>query len=201
VKRIYIQSWIGQYFNYAVDDDNTTEQTVDIIVFKNADGETLVSNRFTIYMHIPENTKKYFLPDYEWTTTFRYLNSLYFIPVDALSLIQNGFLTKPYPYSESQIYSAPFFILLKSYKGLQSNYLGFNENFKPNTDSCILAMLNYNVDSDTFYPKFSLGIWLSYSKSVLCDNILEFVLVDSNKKKVQIEDKSQLFVSLKIISS
>jgi len=60
-------------------------------------------------------------------------------------------------------------------------------------------MLHYNPDSDTFYPRFSIGLFLSQSKNVLVSDTLEFILVDANKKLVEVENLSQLFISLKIL--
>lgn len=204
MQTLYFQSWIGQYFNYKVqadDDNNQNDKDENIVVFKKLNGELITNNRFSIFMHIPENTQKYFLPDSEWKTKYKELSTMEFIPVDILSFEKNGFPTKPYPYSQSQIYVPPFFILFKSDHAIQPNYLEFNNFFHPNTDACILTMLNYNSENDMFNKIFSLGINLPYLNSLALNNVLEFILVDSHKKRVDVANRSQLYISLKIVKN
>lgn len=169
-----------------------------LVLFKKNQNQIITDNRFSIFVHIPDGTKKYFLPDLEWKTTLHELNSQSFIPTEKLSQHQNAFYAKPYPYTESQMYQAPFFIILKSDKLGQPNFLKFVDFLKSNLESCILAMLHYHTDDDTFYPKFSLGVYLRASDALMLSNVLELIIVDSNNKIVNVEDNSQLFISIKL---
>jgi len=167
-------------------------------MYKKENNQPIQDFRFTIYQHIPDVTKKYFFPEAEWKTSLSAYNIMPYIPVRVLSLQENALYTKPYPYTESPMYQSPFFILFKSDKMCLPNYLGFVDFLKSNAKTCILSMLNYNTDSDMFYPKFSVGINLPESSSLVLSSVLEFVLVDSHQKIVAIEDKSQLFISIKV---
>lgn len=157
------------------------------------------SKRFTIWAGIPEKTKQYFLPMSDWTTTYRDVHALPFIPVDFLSLVRNGFSTKPFPYSNSQIYVPPFFIIFKSNHSLTPNFLEFRHFYNPNLDRSVLAMLTYNADNDAFVSKFSLGVKLPYSNTMTLSNVLEFIIVDSKYNLIEIEDMSQLYIALELI--
>jgi len=172
----------------------------NLVLFKTSTtNQHLTDKRIKVHVHIPEKTKKYFLPDSEWKTTLKEIDEMLFFPVEKLSYESNAFYTKPYPYTESQLYQAPFFIIFKAGKLGHPNFLQFVDFLKPNSESCILSMLNYHTDDDVLYSKFSLGIQLKASDVLTLNNVLEFILVDSNKIPVNIENKSQLFISIKIM--
>jgi len=204
VENLYNQSWIKSYFNYSVASDTSNNEEPgfgqNLIMYKllNDKGNlrTIKDNRFTIYIHIPDKSKKYFLPEVEWKSGYDNLHQLERIAIEELSLIRNAFNTQPYPYSSSPSYVEPFFLTFRSDKSVQSNYFSFNSFYKNNTDLCILAMLQFNPDHDSFETKFSTGIVLPYTSSKILNNILEFVLVDSKKQLIEIENQSQLFISI-----
>jgi hypothetical protein len=60
-------------------------------------------------------------------------------------------------------------------------------------------MLLYNESDDIFIPQFLPEIVLPYLKNLSLNNVLEFKLYDSNSKLVQIDDSSQLFVTLSLM--
>lgn len=210
VQFLYKQSWIGQYFDYTIqsyndydegnDGDNDSVYNPNIVMFTLKNKILLKDVRFSIYMHIPEKTKKFFLPKQDWESLLGDWNKQNFIPVEILSLQKNGFITTPYPYAQSQIYKPPFFILLKSPPINQTNFLGFVNFTKSNTDACVLSLLNYDPDNDMFQSKFSLVISFVNTKMLLT-NVLEFILVDSRKNVIEIEDNSQLFVCIEIVKN
>jgi hypothetical protein len=90
--------------------------------------------------------------------------------------------------------------MLKSNHIAQSNYFVFENFFQPNIKNTILCLLSYNDDLDKFTPIFSPGIILSSLKSLLFNNNIEFILVDSNQTKVEVGDLCQLFISLELLS-
>jgi len=205
VRDIYSESWVNQYFNYDLSLEGTIEgrdEDEHLILFKTSTNQLLTDKRFSVFVHIPEKSKKYFLPEVEWKTSvsLRDLQNNVFIPVEKLSFRPNAFSTKPYPYTESQSYQSPFFIIFKSGNLGQCNFLKFVDFFKPNSESCILSMLHYDTDEGTFYPKCSLGVTLQASNTLLLSNVLEFIIVDSKKNIVDVEDNSQLYISIKLLA-
>lgn len=114
-----------------------------------------------------------------------------------LSNVEHGLKTKAFPSSKSIYYDSPYFIIFKS-PYLTSNYLNFNNFYKPNSENCVLAMVLYNEDENNFVPYFSPGVTLSFLQNLSLEKTLEFVIVDSNQQIISIADNSQLFIQLTI---
>lgn len=195
-QQIYKKSWIGQYFDYEVrvNDDGI------VYYFNNATQEDVNTYRFMIFISIPKNTRKYFFPDSYWDNFFQD-RVIPYILVDNLSDIKHGCITNGYPYSQTQFYTPPFFIIFKTQQSIKPNYLKFNNFLKQNSEHCVLAMLVYDSNKDQFVPQFSPGLTLPYSNTLNLNNILEFQIIDSNSKPLAVSDFSQLFVSIKAIEN
>lgn len=121
-----------------------------------------------------------------------------FIPVHVLSNFKNSFLAQSFPYTESFSYHPPFFIIVKAQLPIASNYLDFESFLKPNTESSVLAMLNYNELEDSFEMKYSMDIFIPFTTSLQLSKVLEFVIVDTHGKIVNVENESQLFICLQM---
>jgi hypothetical protein len=74
----------------------------------------------------------------------------------------------------------------------------FNDFTKPNLASCILAMLVYDENQNSFIAQFAPRISLPYLQSLSLNNTLEFSLYDATWKPVRMSFKSQLFVLITI---
>jgi len=189
VANIYKESWISKYYQWDVKSDN------GIITFwDKANNTPRESKRFTVFVFIPETTRPYFFPKSE----YKYFTSITNIKLDIISNIPNGFKSKCFPASKSLFYTAPFFFKLKTPLPLQANYLVFKDTFSTNHEDTILAMVNYNPETDTFVADFAPQILLLVSNSFYLNKYLEFILVDSNNEQLLVEDNSQLFFTLSI---
>lgn len=188
---IYSSSWINQYFNFKVSSDN------GIIFFsepsRKKEKEIADSFRFKIYLLIPEITKQYFSPLSEWRNICE--TSDCFVLTDLLSNIQHGFRTTSFPSTKSMYYDSPYFIVFRS-SSMPKNYLIFKDFLKPNFKDNILAMLKYDEEKDNFVPYFTPTIILPFLKTLTLNKTLEFIIIDSNKSQIQLNDFSQLFISI-----
>jgi hypothetical protein len=193
VQKIYRESWICQYFDY----EPKCEDGVVFFYYK-ARKLKVDSYRFHINEYIPANSRSYFLPKSEWATASDEEGAI-FCRTNLLSNVTHGLKVTPCYSTKSLFYTAPFFLLFRTSPSVNSNYLIFNNFFKPNSETTILAMLLYNETDDMFIPQFLPEITLPYLKSLSLNNVLEFKLYDTNLKQVQIADSSQLFVTLSLI--
>jgi hypothetical protein len=193
VQKIYRESWICQYFDY----EPKCEDGVVFFYYK-ARKLKVDSYRFHVNEYIPANSRSYFLPKSEWATASDEEGAI-FCRTNLLSNVTHGLKVTPCYSTKSLFYTAPFFLLFRTSPSVNSNYLIFNNFFKPNSETTILAMLLYNETDDMFIPQFLPEITLPYLKSLSLNNVLEFKLYDTNLKQVQIADSSQLFVTLSLI--
>lgn len=177
----------------------------DIVFYKNLsnNNQTESNSRFVILMKISEKTKKFFQPLSEWEPLIlQHQNSdnLFseFIPVHTLSNYNNGFLARSFPYTESLPYKPPFFVIFKNKAAITANYLNFQDFLKPSSETSVLALLTYNENNDSFDIKHSLNIYIPFSNSMQFNSVLEFVIIDTHGKIVNVENDSQLFISLQV---
>jgi hypothetical protein len=192
VLSIYTSSWINQYFNYKVSTDD------DGVIFfsepsKKKEKEIADSFRFKIYLFIPENTRQYFYPLSEWRTICKTTDCV--VRTDVISNIHHGFRTTSFPSTKSVYYNSPYFIIFRS-SSMSKNYLVFKDFLKPNFNDNILAMIQYDEEKDNFVPYFTPTIILPFLKTLTLNKTLEFIIIDSNKSQVQLDDLSQLFISI-----
>lgn len=145
-------------------------------------------------MYVPPLSRPYFLPDKEWLAKVRQPEA--FIQTDILSNVETGFRTIGYPSSTTEFYEPPFFIIFKTPPTVRSNYLIFNNFFKPNSECSILAMINFNEEQNAFVSDFAPGIDLPYSNFLTLNKTLEFRIVDSNNKTVDLRDNCKLYIKL-----
>jgi hypothetical protein len=193
VEQLYRESWIGQYFDYDIISNDG-----NVFFWSKLKKSPVDSYRFQIFELIPKNSRPYFLSKSEWPK-YSDADGDVFVEVSLLSNTPHGFKTKPFPSAKSIFYKAPFFLVFKASHSVDSNYLLFTSFNKPNVENCILAMLDYNENEDTFVSQFSPGIILPYLKSLSLSNKLEFNLFDTEEKQVQISDKSQIFILLHLL--
>ena len=190
----YNKSWIAQYYDY---ETRVTEDGI-VFFFDLTRQEQVDTYRFVILISIPESTQKYFFPDSYWNYFFGN-DLIQFAVVDRLSSVKHGCVTNGFPYTQAQFYTPPFFVIFKTHQFLKSNYLKFNNFLKQNSEHCVLSMLVYNTDLDQFVSQFSPGLTLPYSTTLNLNNVLEFQIVDSNGKTLEVSELSQLFISIKIL--
>jgi hypothetical protein len=186
---IYISSWIYQYFNYKVSSENGV-----VMFWDHPEKNIIESDRFDIYLYIPDNTKYYFLPLNEWENLC--LSNECSILTEIISKIPHGFRTISFPTTKSICYKLPYFIIFNSPSSMSNNYLIFKNFLKPNFEDKILAMVQYDEEKDCLIPYFTPTITLPFLKTLTLNKTLEFKLIDSNKKQIMIKDFSQLFISL-----
>jgi hypothetical protein len=194
---VYSSSWVSLYFGYKGISDNS-----DIVMFGNPETKTLAQNsRFNVNVSFKSTLSKiYFFPSEIWESIPSSLIPNNFVyQVDWLSEINHGMPTNGFPYTKSPYYKAPFFITFKTSHGIESNLLTFNDFLIPNSFDRILGLLVYNDDTDRFDIQFNSDIFLPYDKVISLSSVLEFEICDSNKKKVEFIDSSQLFISLEIL--
>jgi hypothetical protein len=188
IKTMYTLSWIYKYYSCRVSSED------GVVIFIHSSKKDLFSShRFKIYIYIPEATKPYFLPLSEWDNFCETSDCL--VLTDVISNIQHGFRTQCFPSTKSVYYNAPYFIIFKS-PSIPKNYLTFKDFLKPNFDDTILAMIKYDEEKEGFLSYFTPTITLLFLKTLTLNKTLEFIIVDSDKKQILIDDFSQLFISI-----
>lgn len=198
-KKTYTNSWIYQYLNCDV---STLNDDPAMIIFstQTATKDIFESNRFKMYVKLPENSQQFFKSTSELENLKPKTLESGFIPAELLSGVITGLNTQGNLHSKSPYYTAPYLLVLRTQQqGIQSNYLAFNDFLKPQTIGNVLALLNYDDNTDRFVISHSYDICLPYQNVLSLPTVLEFYITDSNSKLVHFKDKSQLFVSLTII--
>lgn len=186
---IYKDSWINKYYDYDVKIEN------GVIFFWDKVKKIICeSKRFSIYIYIPEETKTYFFPLSYWKVVFG-KNYNAFLRTDLISKVNHGFLVSSFPNAKSLYYQSPFFISLKTQNFQSSNFLTFNNFFKTNEESTMLAMIDFNEDKNSFETIFAPEVVLPNS-FFNTNNVLEIKIFDSLNESVKILDYSQIFIIL-----
>lgn len=184
------QSWIGQYHNYVV------QSQEGIVLFKTMANEQVDNSNFTIFIRVTGNTKYYFLPKTDWYLVEGYTRSQ-LIPAGKLSQVTNGVVTKPFPYSKPSYYIPPYFIAFKTSPKHEANFLPFNSFGIQNSEKCVLSVLTYSNDTNTFDAVYEPPVTLTASNTLVFNNVLEFVLLDATQNIVPVRDGSHLFLTIK----
>jgi hypothetical protein len=192
VRKIYQNSWIALYYRVVVKTDQGN------VFFWDTTSKNIPENyRYGIFLYIPEKTKPYFLTKYDWEQIKRQGS----ISSDMISNITHGFKSRCPPATKSIFHMSPFFIKIKTPIQM-SNYLLYKGFFKNNKEDCILAMIIFDEDKEILRPEFAPHLSLKQlQNSSLINKNFEFILTDANNQQILIEDNSQLFFSLKIISA
>ena len=192
VELLYANSFVCKYYDYEPKAEN------GIVSIWNKQKKEYVDKdtRFKILINIPDNTKFYFQLMSWWNSNFVKIPT--WINPKILSLRMHGFQTNNAPGTKSLFYKAPFILMFKTSANINSNFLLFNNHYKPNLEECILALLTYDEDHNQFNPTFSPGISLQTFNNLSLNTFLEFTLFDSKKNLVKISDNSQLFITLVI---
>jgi hypothetical protein len=190
---LYTKSWVGLYFGY-----EGTANSDNVVVFNNPiDGSYVTDDRFKVLVMLTEQTKLYFSPPLTWETLTPDADGFY--NVELLSQVKHGMPSHGYPYTKSVFYTSPYFITFKTNHAVESNYLRFNDFLVPNSYGRILGLLYYDDNFDRFMPGFLADIRLPYTNSLSLTSILEFEIVDSNQKRVEFADQSQLYIQLEVL--
>jgi hypothetical protein len=123
-----------------------------------------------------------------------------FFPVDTLSLIHNAMPSRGYGHTSSPYYTAPYLLVFRTgQQGIESNFHAFNDfNVAPSMTR-ILALLTYDDTLDKFMPIEYMDLRIPHQNVYSLRNMLEFYIVDSQKKLVEFQDLSQLFVNITVI--
>lgn len=195
VESLYKNSWISKYYIFDVKVNN------GFVFFhlNTKDRQEIVDQtRFTVFIYVPKLTKPFFFPYSHW----KYLtgtSSNSFVECSLISNIPNAFPSKSYPSAKSLFYASPFFFYFKTSDNVKANYLSFNNFFKPNTENRILAMVDFNENSNNFEPVYFPEIILPYTKTPSLNNLLEFSLFDAKQKQITVLDYSQIFVVISVL--
>lgn len=187
-------SWVNTYFQFTVQSEE------GITCFYNKKNEKTESDRFEVRLKIPDNTKLYF-QTVTWWDEHKEENEPNWpkwIISRVLTDVTHGFQTNNAAGTKQLLFESPFFIVFKSNE-ITSNFLSFVDFQKPNTEDTILCMLIYDDEHDVFYPQFQPELTLPYQNALSLDNVLEFKLIDSKKRIINVNDKSQLFIVLSIL--
>ena len=190
VESIYLNSWIAQYYNLTVNNKDGMVSLID-----NNTNKPSLNDRFNIFLQIPDETKKYFMPKSEWSL-YGIENSP-FIETKAISHIKHAFSAKAYPYDMSSLYLNPFFIIFKTNANIHNNFFKFSDYHHPSKDIAVLSMIDYNETTEQFEEKFSPGLIIPFENNrFVLNSILEFECVDSNNQPIQVKDGSRLFIAI-----
>jgi hypothetical protein len=194
MESIYKQSWVSQYFNYDVRNEN------GIISFENAETKKPIleslTSRFSVWLKMSDLTKLYFNTFDWWNENVS--DKEEWISASKLSKVSHGFNSNSAPGTKAHLYVPPFFVVYRT-NGAINNYLSFKAFNQPNVQESILAMLSFDEDKYKLEPLFDPHIVLPYSNVLTLNNILEFKLIDSRDRHILVSDKSQLFILLTII--
>jgi hypothetical protein len=153
-----------------------------------------VSERFKVYLDMPEITKLYFKPSTFWTDNIK---SDWFLS-QRLSTILHGIPSNSSPGTKTAIYDPPYLLFLKIH-GVSSNYLSFTDYKKPNSESTILSLLHYDEERNKLVDEYTPEMILPYQGDLCLNEVLEFTLYDSKKQLVRVSDQSQLFILLTLL--
>jgi len=165
-------------------------------VFWSPEKKTIAkSERFKIFLFVPEASKPYFFSKSD-LKSIQTLNVN--IETDLISNLPHGFRTKCLPASKSLFYTSPFFLKFRTPLITSSNYLVYKSSYKPNSEECILSMVTYNNESDTLLSEFSPQVSFPFKHHLKLNNVLEFILIDSNNQQLLVEDGSFLFFILTV---
>ncbi len=193
VTNIYNDSWIYKYYDY-----NVKSEDGIVLFWDSTNKRPTNSERFRVFLYIPEKTRPYFFSKSEW---LNFQTPSNYVILDIISHIPHGFKTKCFPATKSLFYTSPFFFKLKTPLITASNYLLYKDTYKPNFKDCILAMVTYSVENDNLIAEFSPQLTFHYKKNWPLSPMLEFILVDANNQQLKIEDNSYLFFSLTVHSN
>ena len=146
-----------------------------------------------------DKTKLYFRPPRFWDTKLTDKNmwpqQFY---SNLLGDVLHGFETNSAPGTKTLLFEPPFFIVFKT-SNIDSNFLSFIDFQKPNSESTILAMINFDDERNIFQPEYSPDLFLPYTNGLSLNTVLEFTLHDSKNNLVHVADKSQLFIVLTLL--
>jgi hypothetical protein len=191
---LYNTSWIGLYFGYK----GIVLEPNSVVVFGNPETQTPTKNsRFYVNVWFKSKLSQlYFLPEEIWKTLPPSLKSdnLVYL-VDTISNVTHGMPSNGFAYTKSPFYKAPFKLRFKTNIGIEPNLLIFNDFFIPNSYDTVLSLLAYNDDSDQFVAQYDFNIVLQDNYTSVLPNMLEFEICDSEQKRVEFMDKSQLYLS------
>jgi len=175
----------------------------ETVVFSHPTQKKIIEDQSRFYVHVwfsDLQSKLYFYPITIWERTPPSIHpDLIIYSVESLSNTPHGMITNGYPYSKSPYYKAPFFLTFKTNHSAESNFLTFNSFLIPNSYGRILGMLSFNDDSDKFIPEFKSDIFLPYQNTLSLNSVLEFQILDAEKKQVKFMDLSQLYISVEVL--
>jgi hypothetical protein len=192
IKEIYKKSYVFKYYNVDVNCEN------GVVFFYNLSKKSIFkSNKFIVKLKIPNKTKSFFKGDHWWDATFG-PEWPEWVPAEKLSQIKNGTLSNSITTTKSHSFSPPFSISFRT-QGVEQNYLIFNRFFSPNLEDTILVSLDYDVSSNRLYPIFDPQLILPYKEGLTLSQDLEFKILDSTGKHVEISDNSQLFIIITLL--
>jgi hypothetical protein len=188
---LYKKSWIYKYYNFDVKSENGI-----VYFFDNIKKSVVDSVRFKIFVYIPKLSKPYFFSLADWKQVSPHSESV--LETSLISNIPHGFRTKSFPTSNPLYYKPPYFFVFRNSSSTPSNYFLFNSFLKTNIEDSILAMVNFNEDKNVLAPYYSPGITLPFLNALSLNRTLEFILVDSEKKQIAVNDFSQLYVTIEL---
>lgn len=156
---------------------------------------TINSSRFQVILFISKYSKPYFLPLAEWKEISQESGDVAVI-AELISHVPHGFKTRCFPTTTSAYHVEPFFVVAQSNLRPENNLLKFNSFFRSNSEEAIIAMLWFSEQENRLTASFAPKITFFPNEILSLNNIMEFLIVDSNKKRVSLVDKSKLFLKI-----
>ena len=200
IRKTYTESWIHQYYNCKVGESKEDNNSIFFYKPDTTPREPFDSKRFKIFCKLPKNGKLFFCSHQVLADLQKDKLDDSFFPVEFLSYIATGIITKGYGHTNSPYYKSPFLLFFKTgQQGIEPNYQSFNAFNVPPSSGHVLALLNYDDNVDKFIPVHFSDLVLPFQKVYSLRNRLEFFLTDSNRKLVEFTDLSQLFITITVV--
>jgi hypothetical protein len=198
IKNAYISSWVYVYYNCEVDESSDDYGSIMFAVPGVEPNIAFEHRRIAVYVKLPANGKLFFCNP-RTLADLGALASTFFL-ADTLSLIHNAMPSRGYGHTTSPYYTPPYLLVFRTgQQGIESNFHAFNDfNVAPSMTR-VLALLNYDDNLDKFIAVEYMDLRIPYQNVYSLRNMLEFYIVDSQKKLVEFQDLSQLFVNITAI--
>jgi hypothetical protein len=113
-----------------------------------------------------DKTKLFFRPPRFWDANVTNQNKWpHIFYSHMLGDIVHGFETNNAPGTKTLLFEPPFFFVFKT-SNIDSNFLSFIDYQKPNSESTILAMINFDDERNVFQAEYSPELFLPYTASL-----------------------------------
>jgi len=195
IKTAYLSSWVYNYYNCDVDESSDDYGSIMFAIPGYEPNESFEPRRFGVNVKLPTNGRLFFCNPKTLQELGAFASS--YFPVDTLSLIHNAMPSRGYGHTSSPYYTAPYLLVFRTgQQGIESNFHAFNDFNVPPSMTRVLALLTYDDTLDKFMAIEYMDLRIPHQNVYSLRNMLEFYIVDSQKKLVEFQDLSQLFVNI-----